>query len=149
MIDNREVLPTKPGRAAGWPFVMQPLPLEWAGCAVRLPDVAAAFPVGVIGVLLDEIGERVLLVEHIFHTFRPWGLPGGWIARGEDPARTAEREYREETGLHVRAVTPTADPAHARTASSHGYCFPDGPGWRRADDTAQPGTAGLSLVFVR
>lgn len=64
------------------------------------------FSAGVVGIVLDVSGERVLLVEHVFHPQRPWGLPGGWIARGEDPARTAEREILEETGLRVRAVRP-------------------------------------------
>jgi 8-oxo-dGTP diphosphatase len=67
---------------------------------LRLPR----FTVGVVGVLLDENHEQVLLVEHIFHTRRPWGLPGGWLERGEDPAETVEREFLEETGLHVRAA---------------------------------------------
>lgn len=64
------------------------------------------FSVGVVGIVLDATGERVLLVEHVFHPQRPWGLPGGWISRGEDPAQTAEREILEETGLRVRAVRP-------------------------------------------
>jgi ADP-ribose pyrophosphatase YjhB (NUDIX family) len=64
------------------------------------------FTVGVVGVLLDDSGERVLLVEHVFHSKHPWGLPGGWINRDEDPAQTVEREFFEETGLRVRAVRP-------------------------------------------
>lgn len=64
------------------------------------------FTAGVVGVLLDESQERVLLVEHVFHALCPWGLPGGWINRGEDPAHAVEREFLEETGLHVRAVRP-------------------------------------------
>jgi ADP-ribose pyrophosphatase YjhB (NUDIX family) len=64
------------------------------------------FTVGAVGVLLDTSGERVLLVEHVFHTVRPWGMPGGWINRNEDPAHAVEREFLEETGLRVRAVRP-------------------------------------------
>jgi len=63
------------------------------------------YTVGVVGVLLDGQG-RVLLVEHVFHPKYPWGLPGGWNDRGEDPSETAVREFREETGLRVRAVRP-------------------------------------------
>lgn len=33
-----------------------------------------------------------------------WGLPGGIIEPGEEPAQTAIREVYEETGLHVEAV---------------------------------------------
>ena len=64
------------------------------------------YTVGVVGVLLDDTGERVLLVEHVFHAKCPWGLPGGWINRREHPAQTVEREFFEETGLRVRAVRP-------------------------------------------
>jgi len=67
--------------------------------------VQPRFTVGVVGVLVDPAGQ-VLLVEHVLHAHKPWGLPGGWLARGEDPAQTAEREFFEETGLRVRAVRP-------------------------------------------
>lgn len=64
------------------------------------------FTVGVVGVLLDADSQRVLLVEHVFHSEYPWGLPGGWISHNEEPAQTVEREILEETGLPVRAVYP-------------------------------------------
>jgi ADP-ribose pyrophosphatase YjhB (NUDIX family) len=59
---------------------------------------------GAVGVLLDPESERVLLVEHVFHSKRPWGLPGGWVGRGEDPTDTVRREFAEETGLRVRVL---------------------------------------------
>ncbi|MBN2304824.1 MAG: NUDIX hydrolase, partial [Anaerolineae bacterium] len=64
------------------------------------------FTMGVVGVLPDAAGERLLLVEHLFHPYKPWGLPGGWLNRGEGPAEAVVREFREETGLRVRAVRP-------------------------------------------
>jgi 8-oxo-dGTP pyrophosphatase MutT (NUDIX family) len=82
-------------------FPWSGLALQWV---VRL--VQPRFTAGVVGVLLDEPGERVLLVEHVFHATKPWGLPGGWINRGETPAQAVEREIYEETGLRVRAVRP-------------------------------------------
>ena len=40
---------------------------------------------------------QVLLVEHVFHPYAPWGLPGGWIDRNESPSQTAViRELQEE-----------------------------------------------------
>lgn len=72
--------------------------------AVRL--FQPRFTAGVVGVLCDPQGERVLLVEHVYHAHTPWGLPGGWMDRDEDPAHTVEREFAEETGLQVRAVRP-------------------------------------------
>ena len=56
--------------------------------------------VGVVGVLFNQMGQ-VLLAEHVFRPLFPWGLPGGWIGRGEDPAKALEREFEEELGLQV------------------------------------------------
>ena len=44
---------------------------------------------------------RVLIVEHAFRTDFPWGLPGGWVQPGEDPAAAVARELREELKLGV------------------------------------------------
>jgi ADP-ribose pyrophosphatase YjhB (NUDIX family) len=60
---------------------------------------------GVAGVLLDD-QNRVLLLEHVFHARLPWGLPGGWLGRKEEPALAIAREFREETGLTVDVVRP-------------------------------------------
>lgn len=61
------------------------------------PKVAAA-------VLIVQDG-RVLLVRRVNEPFRGlWTLPAGFIDGGEDPAREAERECLEETGLSVRVT---------------------------------------------
>lgn len=82
--------------------------LPWSGTVIQRSFrlLQPRFTIGVVGVLLDDRAERVFLVEHIWHTRTPWGLPGGWIARREDPIHTVEREFFEETGLRVRAVYP-------------------------------------------
>jgi 8-oxo-dGTP diphosphatase len=56
-------------------------------------------PVGAVGAVIDH--GRVLLVEHVFRTDFPWGLPGGWVRPGESPAETVRRELREELGIDV------------------------------------------------
>lgn len=44
-----------------------------------------------------------MLVRRINQPFRGlWTLPAGFVNAGEDPARAAERECSEETGLKVR-----------------------------------------------
>jgi len=58
------------------------------------------FSAGVVGVIFDEAGH-VLLVEHVFHPYAPWGLPGGWIDRQENPWETVARELLEELELKV------------------------------------------------
>jgi ADP-ribose pyrophosphatase YjhB (NUDIX family) len=42
---------------------------------------------------------QILMLRHVFHPFAPWGLPGGWLEKGEAPADCAIRELHEETGL--------------------------------------------------
>jgi 8-oxo-dGTP diphosphatase len=61
-----------------------------------------SFLVGVCGVVADERGQ----VLFFHHTYRadPWGLPGGWMHRGESPLETLEREVAEESGLEVRGT---------------------------------------------
>ncbi|HEV8637056.1 MAG TPA: NUDIX hydrolase [Chloroflexota bacterium] len=56
------------------------------------------FLVGVMVVAFDD-QERVLVVHHTYRNRYPWGLPGGWLGRGESPAEGALRELAEETGF--------------------------------------------------
>ncbi|MCB0012676.1 MAG: NUDIX hydrolase [Anaerolineales bacterium] len=60
---------------------------------------------GVQAVVLNENNE-VLLLEHVFHPYAPWGLPGGWLNRHEDPRRAVIRELFEETGLQGELGPP-------------------------------------------
>ncbi len=50
--------------------------------------------------VFNDAGQ-ILLVEHVFRPHCPWGLPGGWIERGENPAETVRRELEEELQLPV------------------------------------------------
>jgi ADP-ribose pyrophosphatase YjhB (NUDIX family) len=49
---------------------------------------------------LDEAG-RLLLLKHVFHAGSGWGVPGGFIEKGEDAPAALRRELREEIGLEV------------------------------------------------
>jgi ADP-ribose pyrophosphatase YjhB (NUDIX family) len=59
--------------------------------------------VGSMAVVFDEEG-RVLLFHHTYRDEYPWGLPGGWLERGEDPMRAVEREVFEEGGYRVKTL---------------------------------------------
>lgn len=65
-------------------------------------------PKAAMTVLLDDAGERVLMIRR--HRFVQdcwtWELPGGYVDPDEDPAVTAAREVEEETGWRPRRMTP-------------------------------------------
>jgi ADP-ribose pyrophosphatase YjhB (NUDIX family) len=56
------------------------------------------FLVGVVGIVADD-DHRILLLEHRFRTPWRWGLPGGFIDRGEVLTEGLRRELSEEIGL--------------------------------------------------
>jgi ADP-ribose pyrophosphatase YjhB (NUDIX family) len=61
------------------------------------PKVAAA--------VLVEHNGNILLVQRANEPYRGlWTLPAGFVNGGEDPAKAAERECWEETGLTVRVI---------------------------------------------
>ncbi len=49
-------------------------------------------------VLAFDAAGRLLLVRHSYHEAKRWLLPGGGLARGEEPAATGAREVAEEAG---------------------------------------------------
>ena len=62
--------------------------------------VEPRFTVTAGAVIRDERG-RVLLLEHVFRAGSGWGIPGGFIKRGEQPEEALRRELREEIGLEL------------------------------------------------
>lgn len=60
--------------------------------------VAPAYTVGVVAVCRD-VEDRVLLVRSRHQ--RGWGLPGGLLERGEQPAAAIVRELAEEVGVDL------------------------------------------------
>ena len=53
------------------------------------------------GAVISDDRGRVLLLKHRFRPGSGWGLPGGFIEKGEQPANAVRRELREEVGLEV------------------------------------------------
>lgn len=76
-----------------FPWVISGLYIVW-----RL--FQSKYSLGVVGVLFNAEGD-VLLVEHVFHPKKPWGLPGGWVNHKEDPADAIRREMHEELSLDI------------------------------------------------
>lgn len=91
-----------------FPFALQTIHAVWR---LSRPH----FTAGAIAVLFNVRGE-VLLVEHVYHVPPRWGLPGGYVDRGEDPQDTICRELHEELGLTATVVRVAAV---TRSTSSH------------------------------
>ena len=58
------------------------------------------FTVSVAAVITNSAG-KVLLLEHHLRPGSGWGIPGGFIEHGEQPAAAIRREIREEAGIEL------------------------------------------------
>lgn len=101
-------------------------PLRW-GLSLGLRLFAPKNYVGAVGAIFNDEG-RVLLVEHVFRADFAWGLPGGWVNQGENPALTVQREIAEELNLAVEVKRLL-------------LCVPQGV------DPGSPIPAGLGLAY--
>ncbi len=95
---------------------------------------------GVVGLITDGEG-RVLLLDHRFRPRWTWGLPGGFLGRGEPLVAGLIREIREETGLELDVDPTPFDVEHLA-----------GPGAVTVAYTAvarrSPGTGSLVLTLA-
>jgi len=76
---------------------------------VRL--IAPSYTVGAISIIERPDGH-VLLVRQAYR--QRWGVPGGLLKRGEDPAVGARREVFEEVGIAIELMGPPAVVVDAR-----------------------------------
>jgi 8-oxo-dGTP diphosphatase len=63
------------------------------------------------GAVVEDERGRVLLLQHHFRRGSGWGIPGGFLTKGESPEDALRRELREEVGLELDG----AEIAFART----------------------------------
>jgi len=56
------------------------------------------------GAVITDKGGRVLLLKHRFRPGAGWGMPGGFMAEGEQPEDALRRELREEVGLELEKL---------------------------------------------
>ena len=74
---------------------------------MRLKIVRATqrkFTASVAAIVINEKNE-VLLLDHVLRPFATWGLPGGFLVRGEQPEAALKREIREETGIEITDIS--------------------------------------------
>lgn len=60
---------------------------------------------GVKAMVFDRTGA-LLMIRHRYGNTTLWMLPGGGVARGEEPQAAALREVREETGCVMTGIAP-------------------------------------------
>ena len=72
------------------------------------------FTASVAAVIENENGE-ILLLDHVLRPDSGWGVPGGFLGFGEQPAEAIRRELREETGLELEML----EMVRVRTVNRH------------------------------
>ncbi|HEV8426333.1 MAG TPA: NUDIX domain-containing protein [Pyrinomonadaceae bacterium] len=81
--------------------IWRSLPLRMRRWSMRLTHTRFTVTAG--AVIFNDQGQ-VLLLKHRFRAGSGWGLPGGFLERGEQPIDALRRELREEIGLEVEDV---------------------------------------------
>ena len=74
------------------------MPAILKGWGVRFTQTR--FTVTAAAIITNSEG-RVLLLHHRFRPGSGWGIPGGFVERGEQPDEALRRELREEVGLEI------------------------------------------------
>jgi ADP-ribose pyrophosphatase YjhB (NUDIX family) len=54
-----------------------------------------------VGAIVFNAEGKVLLLDHVLRPASGWGIPGGFINEGEQPAEAVKREIVEEIGLEI------------------------------------------------
>ena len=81
--------------------VWRKLPVRMRRWTMRLTHTCFTVTAG--AVIFNDRRE-VLLLKHRFRAGSGWGLPGGFMEKGEQPIDALRRELREEIGLEVDDV---------------------------------------------
>ena len=71
----------------------------WRSWLTRL--IQPTFTASAAGVISNSKGE-VLLLDHVLRPKSGWGVPGGFMNKGEQAEDAMVREIREECGIEVK-----------------------------------------------
>jgi ADP-ribose pyrophosphatase YjhB (NUDIX family) len=81
--------------------VWRRLPPRLRRWSMRLANTRFTVTAGAI--IFNQAGQ-ILLLKHRFRAGSGWGLPGGFLERGEQPIDALRRELREELGLEIEDI---------------------------------------------
>jgi len=84
-----------------WREIPFPFPVRY----LFLRSINQKFLIGVNALVVND-DQEVLLFKHSYRKTIPWGLPGGWLKKGETPEVAIKREISEESGYHLRSIKP-------------------------------------------
>jgi 8-oxo-dGTP diphosphatase len=56
------------------------------------------------GAVIEDERGRVLLLHHVFRKGSGWGIPGGFLTKGEQPEEALRRELREEVRMELESA---------------------------------------------
>lgn len=74
--------------------------LPWRVRAKIVRLTQPKFTVSAAAVIINKERE-VLLLDHVLRPRSGWGLPGGFLKKGEQPEAGIRREIREEIGIEL------------------------------------------------
>lgn len=75
-----------------------------SGLRLRLARAGSARFTFSAAVIICNREGKYLLLNHLLRPYSGWGLPGGFIKRGEQPEDAIRRELREEIGIELDNV---------------------------------------------
>ncbi|MBW6466180.1 MAG: NUDIX domain-containing protein [Brevefilum sp.] len=82
-----------------WLWRNLPLTKSMRSCLMWLFNTK--FVVGTSILIQNDTGE-ILLFKHSYRKNTPWGFPGGYVMRGENPDQAIQRELMEESGFEIK-----------------------------------------------
>jgi 8-oxo-dGTP diphosphatase len=88
--------------------------LPWRVRAKIVRLTQPKFTVSAAAVIIN-MEREVLLLDHVLRPLSGWGLPGGFLKKGEQPDEGIRREIREEIGLELDSLAMY----RVRTVGSH------------------------------